>query len=151
MLNNWIDECKTSHPKCQAESSSWLPSRLLDVGSWDDLPRLVETAPGGVKGKYAALSHMWGDTTYRLPLRTLKSNYEDMKAGISMSTLPKNFVQAIIVCRRWDIQYVWIDSLCIIQDSFDDWRHEAALMHLVYRFAEVTIVAYVPPHFEIWS
>lgn len=84
---------------------------------------------------------MWGDTTHRLPLRALKSNYEDLKAGIPMFSLPKNFAQCVIVARYLQIQYVWIDSLCIIQDSYDDWKYEAALMHLVYRYADVTVVA----------
>jgi len=84
---------------------------------------------------------MWGDVKVAPPLRTLKSNYDMMKEGIDLRSLPKNFVDAAIVCARLGIQYLWIDSLCIIQDDTEDWEHEATLMHLVYRHAEVTIVA----------
>lgn len=84
---------------------------------------------------------MWGGATNRPPLRTLLSNYDGMKDGILISDLPKNFLQAMIITRRLGLQYVWIDSLCIIQDSSSDWKKEAATMHEVYKYAEVTIVA----------
>lgn len=134
-----------SHATCQIQGNSWLPARLLDVGPPDEseLPRLVETSIASVEGEppYAALSHMWGDMSNRPPLRTLMSNYKDMKNGIPVSTLPKNLLQAMIVTRRLGLRYLWIDSLCIIQDSSSDWKAEAATMHEVYKYAEVTIVA----------
>ncbi|EEU40925.1 uncharacterized protein NECHADRAFT_76523 [Fusarium vanettenii 77-13-4] len=55
--------------------------------------------------------------------------------------LPSNFADVARVCIRLGIPYLWIDSLCIIQDSADDWKREAIKMHLVYRHAVVTIVA----------
>lgn len=39
------------------------------------------------------------------------------------------------------MQYLWIDSLCIFQDSHDDWQKEAATMRDVYRNAHLTISA----------
>lgn len=143
MLSGWINSCKASHARCQVQESSWLPSRLLDVGPPDgsELPRLVEMLSANSQGDYAALSHMWGDMNVRPPLRTLVSNYDDMKIGIPIPGLPKNFVQAMIVTRKLGLRYLWIDSLCIIQDSSSDWKSEAATMHEVYKFAKVTIVA----------
>ncbi|OTB03586.1 hypothetical protein M426DRAFT_12307 [Hypoxylon sp. CI-4A] len=79
--------------------------------------------------------------TTRPPLQTINSNYQQMKKLISAKSLPQNFLDAALVCTRLDIRYMWIDSLCIIQDSVADWRHEAAQMHLVYRNAKATIVA----------
>ncbi len=143
LLSNWITDCKSSHATCQVQESSWLPGRLLDVGPSDgaQLPRLVETSSDSVQGKYAALSHMWGDMSNRPPLRTFLSNYDNMQNGIPISSLPKNFVEAMIVTQRLGLRYLWIDSLCIVQDSSSDWEKEAATMHEVYKYAEVTIVA----------
>jgi hypothetical protein len=84
---------------------------------------------------------MWGSPTQAPPLRTLTSNIEQMREGIEMWKLPKNFREAVIVTRKLDVRYVWIDSLCIIQDSGEDWRAEAKTMHQVYKFADITVVA----------
>jgi hypothetical protein len=124
-----------------------VPTRLLYVGGSED-PRLVETAQEGVREPYAALSHMWGDSSQLPPLRTILAKYEDMKTRISMWMLSQNFTDAVIVTRQLGLRYIWIDSLCIIQDSAADWQKEAVMMHKVYRYAEVTIVAYelyLPP------
>lgn len=55
----------------------------------------------------------------------------------------KTFQDAVHVARLLGISYLWIDSLCILQDSQDDWRHEAALMGEVYKHALFNISATV--------
>jgi hypothetical protein len=52
--------------------------------------------------------------------------------GIFVEELPKTFRDAVIVCRRLGVRYLWIDSLCIMQDRTSDWLHESDQMHLVY-------------------
>jgi len=84
------------------------------------------------------LSHCWG----QLQLTTLtKSNIAIFEAGLEISKLPKTFRDAIHVTRRMSIQYLWIDSLCIIQDSKEDWKRESALMMSVYAGAHCNIAA----------
>ena len=39
------------------------------------------------------------------------------------------------------VQWLWIDSLCIIQDSAEDWTREASRMHLVYKRGLLNISA----------
>jgi len=51
-----------------------------------------------------------------------------MKRQIPYRKLCQNFKDAITVTRHLGFQYIWIDSLCIIQDSFDDWDKESAQM-----------------------
>jgi Heterokaryon incompatibility protein (HET) len=107
-------------------------------------PRIVETETpyeSNEPFRYAALSHMWGDVESAPPLRAIRSNYNDLKNGIPLGRLPRNFADAVETCRRLSIKYIWIDSLCIIQDSIDDWKTEAATMHLVYKNALITITA----------
>ncbi|KAJ4220442.1 hypothetical protein NW759_007330 [Fusarium solani] len=105
--------------------------------------RLVDTTSSAFKpaSRFAALSHMWGDISTSPPLQTFQSNLEQLRQNIEPTDLPKNFADAARVCIRLGIPYLWIDSLCIIQNSADDWKREAVKMHLVYRHAVVTIVA----------
>jgi hypothetical protein len=51
------------------------------------------------------------------------------------------FQDAVLVTRRLNIKYLWIDSLCIIQDSIEDWAREAARMGDIYRHAFLTLFA----------
>ena len=73
---------------------------------------------------------------------TLKfATLEDRMQGISIAALPRNFQDAIIVTRMLNIRYLWIDSLCIIQDSNEDWLKESAEMGEIYKHSFVTIAA----------
>ncbi|KAJ4253945.1 hypothetical protein NW762_010344 [Fusarium torreyae] len=62
---------------------------------------------------------------------TTSSNLEAYTASLPID-LPKTFVDAIQVARALGIPYIWIDSLCIVQDSPEDWKHEASRMAQVY-------------------
>ncbi|KAI1135697.1 heterokaryon incompatibility protein-domain-containing protein [Hypoxylon sp. FL0543] len=145
MMRRWMDDCKFNHKECVVSSDPWVPTRLLEItySDGDVNLRLVETSNPPIRrdSPFAALSHMWGDMTANPPLCTLSSNYEQLKKLIPAKSLPQNFLDTALACVRLGIRYMWIDSLCIIQDSVEDWRHEAVLMHLVYRNAEVTVVA----------
>ena len=61
--------------------------------------------------------------------------------GIDISSLPKTFQDAIVVSRSIDVGYLWIDSLCIVQDDASDWQMEASLMHKIYSGAFCNIAA----------
>lgn len=139
----WINECVSSHSRCNRNRrSTWLPTRLLDVEG--ELPtshiRVVCTADEPVEGRYITLSHCWGKTPF---IQLLKSNLEQFKRKIPFSDLPKTFQDTVHVARSFGIRYVWIDSLCIIQDKDDlsDWYREAALMGKVYSHAHCNIAA----------
>lgn len=91
-----------------------------------------------LNGPYLTLSHCWGSALVsKLEMRDL----EKSKAGISASALPKTFRDAVFVTRKLGIQYLWIDALCIIQDSIEDWRQEVATMGKVYKNALCNIAA----------
>ncbi|TVY55546.1 hypothetical protein LCER1_G002742 [Lachnellula cervina] len=55
--------------------------------------------------------------------------------------LPPSFRDAVIVTRELGIRYLWIDSLCIVQDDLDDWRKESAQMDRIYGMSFLTIIA----------
>ena len=95
----------------------------------------------GPRGKYCTLSYRW--TTSSL-LVTTTANLELHKSRISLSDLPPTLRDAIIVTRKLGVRYLWIDALCIIQDSPEDWQEQASQMHEVYRNAWVNISADIP-------
>jgi hypothetical protein len=101
-----------------------------------DCVRLVE--PRNAIKHYATLSHCWGAFQ---PLRTSEENYESHKKCIRISELPRTFQDAVIIAKNLDIEYLWIDSLCIIQDSIEDWQRECSRMASIYSGALVTIAA----------
>lgn len=74
----------------------------------------------------------------------VKTTTQSLKAHINrikFESLPANFQDAITITRRLGYRYLWIDSLCIVQDSADDWAYEAGQMHNVYKNADLTIMA----------
>ena len=116
------------------EATPRLPTRVIDVTH--DNPRLVESQ--GESSQYVALSHCWGKSkTVVTDTCTLSSR----KKGIEFCSLPKTFQDAIMVTRRLGYRYIWIDSLCIVQDSQSDWQREAAMMGDYYGQAHLTISA----------
>ncbi|KAF4975519.1 hypothetical protein FZEAL_7705 [Fusarium zealandicum] len=100
--------------------------------------KLVTTRGLGSSTKYAALSHRWGEVQ---PLMLLRDQVDAFHHGIPFASIPTTFQDAIKLANALDIEYLWIDSLCIIQDSKDDWHAEAAHMASVYSQACVTISA----------
>jgi hypothetical protein len=75
------------------------------------------------------------------PLTTLTVNLEERLRSIPMEILPATFRDAVTITRKLGLRYLWIDSLCIIQDSKPDWEHEAALMASIYKSAHITLAA----------
>jgi hypothetical protein len=81
--------------------------------------------------------HRWGADT----ACALRNNVEFLLPGLDFEQLPKNFQDAITTTRLLGIRYLWIDSLCIIQDDEEDWLRESVNMEKVYSSAYVTIAA----------
>ncbi|KAF5604235.1 heterokaryon incompatibility protein [Fusarium pseudoanthophilum] len=139
LASEWHKACSDSHKLCQRlRSSKFAPSRLIDISSGDTwklclYPQDITDPP-----EYMTLSYRWAKTP---SIRLLSSNVEVFRKGTSIAQFPKTFREAIIVARRFSIRYLWIDSLCIIQDSPEDWARESLQMHLVYANSACTISA----------
>ncbi|RSL56405.1 hypothetical protein CEP54_008832 [Fusarium duplospermum] len=139
LIRHWISEC-AKHPACDPPSSSaLLPTRLLDLWTGDDgLIKLYETL-GGETDLYIALSHCWGPKGLPAAAKTTSATINDRMQGIRIEALPKSFRDAIAICHELGIRYLWIDSLCIIQQDKDDWEKECSRMRDVYRNSYLTI------------
>ena len=87
--------------------------------------------------QYAALSYMWGGLQRFL---TLRDNVEARMTKIKFEDLPKTLRDAVLVCRALDIQWLWVDVLCIIQDDPQDKIEQMKTMGKVYRSATLTII-----------
>ncbi|EFW99310.1 tol-like protein [Grosmannia clavigera kw1407] len=157
----WLADCDAKHPACAepffrspgltrsniAEgdtSAKHMPSRVLDVqangeqGASDSI-RLVEglTPPH----PYVALSYCWGSDLDSVCKTTVVTRQAHLQS-ITVADLPQTIQDAILVCRRLHVRYLWVDSLCIVQDDMDDWSREAADMCNVYQWSYVTIAVH---------
>jgi hypothetical protein len=130
LARRWLNECLSDHPKCRTSAKAFIPTYLVDVGQeMSPTPRLCrgEDLPAG--SKYMTLSHCWGqEQTARL----LEDRLEHMLKGIGFNSLSKTFQDAITVVQRLGQRYLWMDSLCITQDSPAHWLKESMLMGEIY-------------------
>jgi hypothetical protein len=141
IIKGWIDSCANGHSGCVLPDPRFLPYRLIDVGSGGDTLKLCESPDH--PNRYIALSHCWGKY---MPVLLSKANLAERKIGIATSSLPQTFFDAVQITRNLGIRYLWIDSLCIIQDDKKDWEQESAKMHLVYSNAYLVVAATRSPN-----
>ncbi|KAH6857469.1 heterokaryon incompatibility protein-domain-containing protein, partial [Alternaria rosae] len=135
------NHCCKNHEECDDPprgNASAYPSRLLDVGTDQRGAVVLRNTNEFCDEKYACLSHCWG--TVR-PLTLNAKTLPLLSKGVGVSILPKTFQDAVIVTRRLRLQYLWIDSLCILQDDKDDWATESRRMGDIYAHAACTIAA----------
>lgn len=131
-MSSWLKQCVNNHIACPSHNG-FTPTRLLDVTP-DGLPsqqvRLVSSQDlGDDHPPYLTLSHRWhSNEIFKLRME----NAANLSNGFDVNLLPQNFRHAINITRRFGERYLWIDALCIIQDSESDWQEEAAKMCDVY-------------------
>ncbi|KAF2133641.1 HET-domain-containing protein [Dothidotthia symphoricarpi CBS 119687] len=132
-----VNDCLQIHEVCRSSRYTYpsLPTRIIDVGDEvDSLPYLL--SPENESGRYAALTHCWGGP---ISCTTTVGTLQQRQKGIPLGDMPKTFREAVIMTRRLGIRYLWIDALCIIQDSADDWTREARQMAAIYAGSAITI------------
>lgn len=138
LMRYWLQTCLERHSDCREQTEAKLPTRVINIGSNSDKqpPYVMETH--GRSGTYVTLSHRWGHPP---PLETKLSNLERHKDAVPLADIPPTFKEAFQLLRFLGIRYIWIDSLCIIQDSEMDWATEAAKMAEFYSKSLFTLSA----------
>lgn len=139
-INQIMIEDDFSRDDGVAAEKQILPHRVLDISQQSDsVIKLIESGiESSVHSRYIALSHCWGrQSHFQLTTETLS----EMRTGLEVSKLAKNFQDAILITRLLGIRYLWIDALCILQDSLTDWELESANMGHYYKRAWLTISA----------
>jgi hypothetical protein len=139
-IRKWLHDCDKDHHSCRVSAAAtWVPTRLVDVETNDpERVRIVDTKTEGICTSYATLSHCWGEKEL-LKLNT-PNKERLMGEGALLEELPLNFKEAVAVTRHMGIKYIWIDSLCIIQDN-GEFKIEGQFMHKVYRHSYCNISA----------
>jgi hypothetical protein len=141
LARDWLKLCSSKHFECNKRDSKFAPTRLLYVGTETENSslHLHVTQRRKKQLKYCCLSHCWGGVS-DIPLLK-QDTIAQFRKGIDITSLPRSFQDAILITRQLEIGYLWIDSLCIIQDSPDDWAREAAVMGKIYENGYCTIAA----------
>ncbi|KAH7401368.1 heterokaryon incompatibility protein-domain-containing protein [Pyrenochaeta sp. MPI-SDFR-AT-0127] len=140
-LRSKLNECLAMHTSCRhipITNSSSQPTRLLNLrGRTRYQIKLVDMERDS-KYSYFTLSHCWGGEPQ---MKLTRKTEQSLRAGIDSRTLPRTYRQAVEVCRQLDIEYLWIDSLCIFQDNLADWHTQATCMRDIYSYAVCNIAA----------
>ncbi|KAK3678151.1 hypothetical protein LTR78_002247 [Recurvomyces mirabilis] len=152
-----LEDCNKNHTACQtisqAEDEIFVPTRLIYIGQ--DEIRLCTESIG--MPAWVAMSHCWGGSTIINLTNATRAAFEK---AIAWEDLPATFQNAVTVARQLDFHYIWIDSLCIVQDDPADWEREAAMMGDVYGHAKLVLGAgsspdphtpFLRPRAEEWA
>jgi hypothetical protein len=136
LAQQWLKECLSSHPDCNLKNIPFKPTRLVQIiqasASWH--VRLIRPS---LAVNYVALSYCWGGTQATLT----KSVEKSWETSIDKGQLLQTIQDAIYVTMRLGIEYIWIDSLCIIQEDSIEKSQEIAKMADVYSSATFTLAA----------
>ena len=143
---SWLHQCTSSHKICSAivgNSGTFVPERLVQILSGPG-PSLALRVAHTREWKrrpvrpYATLSHCWGR---KVQCRLLRANVDQYSRALPAGELSSLFRDAISVAQQLGIRYLWIDSLCIIQDSRQDWVEQSAQMGMIYKNGLINIAA----------
>ncbi|KAF2121176.1 heterokaryon incompatibility protein-domain-containing protein [Lophiotrema nucula] len=133
---SWLQQCKLGHPQCGPNVPTELPSRLVGlVSSGDSLSARLCLSEGS-KGNYLALSYCWGGPQ---KYATTLGCIDEYKEQLPYEHLPATIRDAIKVTHSLGHRYIWIDALCIVQDSPADLNKELPKMKQTYQNADLTI------------
>lgn len=142
LASNWLRVCKEKHKDCQKSPPVTRledgPARLIDVHTMENEVRVVDLSSLDEVPRYFALSYCWGQTRC---ITTTTENLEEMGHGLPLDQLPQTIRDAVSATRRLGCNFLWVDSLCILQDSKEDWVRESAKMGTVYRGASLVLAA----------
>ena len=127
---------------CSRDRTDIVPSRLIRIQHTDGrlVARLCPEEELCTRPQWLTLSHCWGSQ----PIFTLReANIEQMTSSLPIDSLPKVFQDAMNITVELGYEYLWIDSLCIIQDSSGsrDWMKECEIMDQIYGNAVCNLAA----------
>jgi hypothetical protein len=137
-VRTWLSTCQKLHKQCNQNRQILMPTRVLNVGRNKTTPNVYLQSTKGNIGTYITLSYCWG------PLEqptTSKSNIASQERQIVLKELPQTIQDAVYIARSLDVEFLWVDALCIMQDDEDDKRAEIQEMGRIYKNALLTIAA----------
>lgn len=136
---NHIEACR-KHDACHppAQDAMFAPTRLIDVTGG---PRLCFRAKDydPKRVEYVALSYVWGTEQQYVATTSWMEKEEPYPLDIHL--LPQVILDAIEMTRKLGYTYLWVDALCILQDSREDKDREIAQMRRIFQYASLAIAA----------
>ncbi|KAJ2975267.1 hypothetical protein NUW58_g8408 [Xylaria curta] len=143
LWHGWLKTCSKTHTRCreiERKLQAFTPKRLIrllpnnsrGVSKWKLVISDIANVP------YLTLSHCWGS---HQPTQLTSDRLHEFLQPSSVRSLPKTYQHAIDITNALKFQYIWIDSLCIVQDDEEDWRVQSKLMGSIYRNAACNIAA----------
>jgi hypothetical protein len=131
--------CDTTHLECHRHPIPCLPSRVIDVGSTDGAQKpKLHISQNEERAEYACLSYCWGRVQqYPTTRATLESNLQELR----VESLSRTIRDAIKIARMLRFRYLWVDTLCIVQDDLADKEQHLKSMGLIFKNASLTIAA----------
>ncbi|KAL7805928.1 HET domain-containing protein [Trichoderma gracile] len=138
----WLSHCLEHDDACEVPNADFMPRMLIDVTSQKTSREPFLFKPNSV-APYACLSYCWGPDTEGI-LQTTTENVESHHEAIPLAKMPNAVQDAVAVCRGLKIPYLWVDSLCIIQDDSVAWLEDASQMDRIYLHSRLTIAAIEP-------
>ena len=136
LIKQWIRTCSAEHDRCHWPALATAREqsiRLIDVQD-----HRINSAT--LTEKYAALSYVWGPDTAPCLTRNSMSQCSSI-GGLKDMAIPRTIMDAIQLVRSIGMRYLWVDSLCIVQNDDDDKRQQLPIMDSIYINAELLIVA----------
>ncbi|KAK0124806.1 hypothetical protein ONS96_008687 [Cadophora gregata f. sp. sojae] len=144
-VKSWLVACCKYHSTCK---NSWtlvseqrkMPTRLLEIAqsSGDWKLRIIYGSRIPIDSEYATLSHCWGTSNL---IRLTSENHHVYTDNLPFECLPRTFQDAVELTFSLGLRFLWIDSICIIQNSKDDWISESSMMGSVYAQGYLNIAA----------
>jgi hypothetical protein len=153
LINEWLCQCRNNHHDgCREKYGSLFAFRHLVKETYFGVVDVIDMSltelpyRGDIPEAFIALSYVWGkDKIQERSYMTTRSNVmvRIQPGGLkeSWNSLPKTIRDVMLLVKSLGYRYVWIDSLCIVQDSAQNWQSNAKAMHLVYLHAYFTVCA----------
>lgn len=139
LLTAWIDCCVSTHNACSVSEPALLPTGVIDIGDQAEQPIRLFLGQGSIDC-CIALSHCWANQGI---VSTTLATLEDRKRNIPWESL---FQDAVIIARKLRVRFIWIDSLCNIQDDSEDREIESEKLGSIYENSYLTISATASAH-----
>ena len=136
LIKDWLRFCRASHCECRLliyDTVGDIKIRLIDTKD----QRIIWATP---KQDYVALSYVWGKRTKGLLTKDTVSMYSSFNA-LRSCNIPKTISDAMKFVALMGMRYLWVDSLCIIQDDNEDKMRQLPLMGFIYNQATLSIIA----------
>lgn len=143
LIKDWVSRCFQEHgAQCDRSPIQGIrpfyPQWLIDVNR-GCVVACPKEAP-----RFVTLSYTWGRTTH---FRTTRANMDQVRVAGSLlygsisTQIPQTIHNAIQLTKALRLAWLWVDSLCVVQDDEASLSHQLRNMHRIYATSTLTIIA----------